>query len=86
MKAFAIESQARNKYDFYDDIAKDAGFYGAVENKKHHARAELKAYYELKRANLDGALAKIFLMRLLVKIINIRRCILTSLKSRKMKI
>ena len=53
MKAFAGESQARNKYEFYGDLAREAGyhaiarhFYEAAENEKWHARAELKAHHE----------------------------------------
>lgn len=54
MKAFAGESQARNKYELYGDLAKEAGyhaiarhFYEAAENEKWHARAEFKRYHEL---------------------------------------
>ena len=58
MKAFAGESQARNKYDLFADIAKDEGWHAvsrhfreAAENEKWHARAEFKAYHKL----VDGA-------------------------------
>lgn len=54
MKAFAGESQARNKYDLYGDIANEQGyhriarfFHEAAENEKYHARAEYKAYHKL---------------------------------------
>lgn len=54
MKAFAGESQARNKYDLYGDLAQEAGyhaiarhFHEAAENEKWHARAEFKKYHEL---------------------------------------
>lgn len=60
MKAFAGESQARNKYDLYGDIAKEFGyhaiarhFYEAAENEKWHARAEFKKYHELQGIPLD---------------------------------
>ena len=49
MKAFAGESQARNKYELYGDLAKEAGyhaiarhFYEAAENEKWHARLNLR--------------------------------------------
>ncbi|ASM34858.1 enolase (2-phosphoglycerate dehydratase; 2-phospho-D-glycerate hydro-lyase) [Campylobacter sputorum subsp. bubulus] len=60
MKAFAGESMARNKYDLYGDIAKEAGyhaiarhFYEAAENEKWHARAEYKKYNEIQGLPLD---------------------------------
>ena len=60
MKAFAGESMARNKYDFYGDLAKEAGyhaiakhFYEAAENEKWHARAELKKHHEMANIPLD---------------------------------
>ncbi|WP_169764487.1 ferritin family protein [Campylobacter mucosalis] len=60
MKAFAGESQARNKYELYADIAKEAGyhaiarhFYEAAENEKWHARAEFKRYHELINDPID---------------------------------
>ena len=46
MKAFAGESQARNKYDFFAQIAFDEGFHKiarffkeAAENEKYHVKA-----------------------------------------------
>jgi desulfoferrodoxin-like iron-binding protein len=72
MKAFAGESQARNKYDLFADIAKEEGwhmisehFMEAAENEKWHARAEFKAYHkmidgeetEITLKNLDAAMA-----------------------------
>ena len=60
MKAFAGESMARNKYDLYGDLAKEAGyhaiakhFYEAAENEKWHARAELKKHHEMANIPLD---------------------------------
>ncbi len=54
MKAFAGESQARNKYEFFADVAEEEGlhriarfFREAAENEKYHARAEFKAYNKL---------------------------------------
>ena len=54
MKAFAGESQARNKYEFFAQIAFDEGFHKiarffneAAENEKYHAIAEFKAYNKL---------------------------------------
>jgi desulfoferrodoxin-like iron-binding protein len=51
MKAFAGESQARNKYDLFADIAEEEGWHAiakhfreAAENEKYHARAELREY------------------------------------------
>lgn len=72
MKAFAGESQARNKYDLFADIALEEGWHAvsrhfreAAENEKWHARAEFKAYHklvdgtetELTLKNLDSAMA-----------------------------
>lgn len=72
MKAFAGESQARNKYDLFADIAEEEGwhriaahFREAAENEKWHARAEYKAYHKLVDGkeleetfkNLDAAMA-----------------------------
>ena len=72
MKAFAGESQARNKYDLFADIAQEEGWHAvarhfreAAENEKWHARAEFKAYHklvdgvetELTLKNLDSAMA-----------------------------
>ncbi len=54
MKAFAGESQARNKYEFFADVAQEEGlhkiarfFKEAADNEKYHARAEFKAYNKL---------------------------------------
>jgi len=54
MKAFAGESQARNKYEFFADVAKEEGlhriakhFQEAADNEKYHAMAEYKAYNQL---------------------------------------
>ena len=54
MKAFAGESQARNKYEFFAEIAFEEGlhkiakfFQEAANNEKYHAIAEFKAYNKL---------------------------------------
>lgn len=54
MKAFAGESQARNKYEFFADMAMQEGlhriarhFQEAANNEKYHAMAEFKAYNKL---------------------------------------
>ncbi len=54
MKAFAGESQARNKYEFFAEVAQGEGlhriarfFQEAAENEKYHAMAEFKAYNKL---------------------------------------
>ncbi len=54
MKAFAGESQARNKYEFFADVAYAEGlhriarhFQEAADNEKYHAMAEFKAYNKL---------------------------------------
>jgi len=54
MKAFAGESQARNKYEFFADMAMEEGlhriakhFQEAADNEKYHAMAEYKAYNKL---------------------------------------
>ena len=54
LKAFAGESQARNKYEFFAQIAFEEGlhkiakfFKEAAENEKYHAMAEFKAYNKL---------------------------------------
>lgn len=61
MKAFAGESMARNKYDFYGDIAKEAGyhaiakhFHEAADNEKWHAKAEFRKYHEIHGIPLDN--------------------------------
>ena len=61
MKAFAGESQARNKYEFFADVAFEEGlhriarhFQEAANNEKYHAMAEFKAYNKLvKGVDLD---------------------------------
>jgi desulfoferrodoxin-like iron-binding protein len=72
MKAFAGESQARNKYDLFADIAQSEGwhkvsehFKEAAKNERYHAMAEFKAYHkmidgnetELTLKNLDSAMS-----------------------------
>jgi len=54
MKAFAGESQARNKYEFFAEVAMNEGlhkiarfFQEAANNEKYHAMAEFKAYNKL---------------------------------------
>jgi len=54
MKAFAGESQARNKYEFFAQVAFDEGYHRiarffqeAADNEKYHAMAEFKAYNKL---------------------------------------
>lgn len=54
MKAFAGESQARNKYDYWASVAKKEGFEQVsaffeetARNEKEHAKLEFKAYNEL---------------------------------------
>ena len=54
MKAFAGESQARNKYEFFADVARGEGYHliadffqQAADNEKYHAMAEFKAYNKL---------------------------------------
>ncbi|MCH9813049.1 MAG: desulfoferrodoxin FeS4 iron-binding domain-containing protein [Epsilonproteobacteria bacterium] len=54
MKAFAGESQARNKYEFFADVAMEEGYHRiarflqeAADNEKYHAMAEYKAYNKL---------------------------------------
>jgi len=54
MKAFAGESQARNKYEFFAEVARNEGlhriarfFQEAADNEKYHAMAEFKAYNKL---------------------------------------
>lgn len=61
MKAFAGESQARNKYEFFADVAYAEGlhriakhFQEAANNEKYHAMAEYKSYNKLvKNIELD---------------------------------
>ncbi|WP_421717113.1 ferritin family protein [Arcobacter arenosus] len=54
MKAFAGESMARNKYEYYAKVAQKEGyrdiaehFQRAANNEKKHANLELKAYNEM---------------------------------------
>lgn len=54
MKAFAGESQARNKYEFFGEVAREAGLHAIAEhfaesamNEKYHARAEYEAYNKM---------------------------------------
>lgn len=54
MKAFAGESQARNKYEFFAEVAFSEGYHRiarffqeAADNEKYHAMAEFKAYNKL---------------------------------------
>lgn len=54
MKAFAGESQARNKYQFFAELAMEEGWHAiadhfleAAENERYHAIAEFKAYHKL---------------------------------------
>ena len=54
MKAFAGESQARNKYEFFAQVAFEEGYHRiagffqeAADNEKYHAMAEFKAYNKL---------------------------------------
>lgn len=61
MKAFAGESMARNKYEFFAEVAGKEGFHRiarffqeAADNEKYHATAEFKAYNRLvKGVDLD---------------------------------
>jgi len=54
MKAFAGESQARNKYEYFAKVAQKEGlrdiaahFQRAANNEKQHAKLELKAYNKM---------------------------------------
>ncbi len=54
MKAFAGESQARNKYEFFAQVALEQGYHRiarffqeAADNEKYHAMAEFKAYHKM---------------------------------------
>lgn len=54
MKAFAGESQARNKYDYFAKVAKKEGFEQIATffeetalNEKEHAKLEFKTYHKL---------------------------------------
>ncbi|WP_457597999.1 ferritin family protein [Hydrogenimonas sp.] len=72
MKAFAGESMARNKYEFFAEMAREEGWHRIAEhfneaamNEKYHAMAEFKAYNKLMHGielhetlkNLDIAMA-----------------------------
>lgn len=72
MKAFAGESQARNKYEFFGELAFEAGLHAVAEhffeasmNEMYHAKAEYAAYNQLMYGfemhetlkNLDTAIA-----------------------------
>lgn len=72
MKAFSGESQARNKYEFFGELAQEAGWHAiashfaeAAMNEKYHAKAEYMAYNRLMYGiemhetlkNLDTAIA-----------------------------
>lgn len=62
MKAFAGESMARNKYEFFAELAFEQGYHKiakffkeAATNEKYHAMAEFKAYNKLTHgAELDN--------------------------------
>lgn len=61
MKAFAGESMARNKYEYFAKIAQKEGyrdiaehFQRAANNEKMHAKLELKAYNKLKTGEEFG--------------------------------
>ena len=54
MKAFAGESQARNKYEFFSEIARKKGYHKIAEhfqeaanNEKYHAKKEYEMFNEL---------------------------------------
>ena len=54
MKAFAGESQARNKYEFFGDMAREQGWHAiadhfqeSADNEKYHAKAEFKMYNKM---------------------------------------
>lgn len=54
MKAFAGESMARNKYEFFANVAQEEGLHAvaahfreAAKNEQYHAMAEFKAYNKL---------------------------------------
>jgi len=67
MKAFAGESMARNKYEYFSKVAQDEGyrdiaehFQRAANNEKMHAKLEFKAYnvlnYDRELDNTSGNL------------------------------
>lgn len=54
MKAFAGESQARNKYEYFAEVAQEEGyrdiaehFQRAANNEKHHAKMEFSLNYRM---------------------------------------
>ena len=54
MKAFAGESQARNKYEFFGDMAREQGWHAiadhfqeSADNEKYHAKAEFEMYNKM---------------------------------------
>ena len=61
MKAFAGESQARNKYEYYAKVAQKEGyrdiashFQRAADNEKQHAKLELKLKNMMKNGEAFG--------------------------------
>ncbi len=61
MKAFAGESQARNKYEYFAKVAQKEGlrdiaahFQRAANNEKTHAKLELKLYNKMVNSLEDG--------------------------------
>ena len=61
MKAFAGESQARNKYEYFAKVAAKEGlrdiaahFQRAANNEKEHAKLELKQYNKMINAQENG--------------------------------
>jgi len=67
LKAFAGESQARNKYEYYAKVAQKEGyrdiaahFQRAANNEKQHAKLELKLHNMMKNgANFGDTLANL---------------------------
>ena len=61
LKAFAGESQARNKYEYYAKVAQKEGyrdiaahFQRAANNEKEHAKLELALHNRMKNASEDS--------------------------------
>ena len=61
MKAFAGESQARNRYEYFAKVAQKEGlrdiaahFQRAANNEKEHAKLELKLYNKMINAQENG--------------------------------
>ncbi len=61
LKAFAGESQARNKYDYYAKVAQKEGyrdiaahFQRAADNEKQHAKLELSLHNRMKNNSEDS--------------------------------